>query len=174
MKKIVVITLILLLAGAFAASAASEEKFVLGVGTGLYYDAYLYSSNPVLGFFSFILNLRGEGYVNFTYKFADIIGVGAEAGIAYITDGGFVGLFDFPIRAIGTIDLKLITIQPFAGLFLTAWNVMGVPFGLNFEAGARVVLFGSFTGLYVEGSYVMGPTTFWRAGLGYQVKLFGF
>jgi hypothetical protein len=170
MRKAVAIALVLLVCGAFAASAAPQQKFIIGAGTGLYYD---YGAiNTGLGFIDFLLALRGEVYASFTYKFADIIGVGAELGVGYITDGESWGLFDIPLRAIGTIDLKLITLQPFVGLMLTAWS--GYPFAANFEAGGRVVLFGSFTGLYLEASYVMGPISFPRFGLGYQLKLIGF
>jgi hypothetical protein len=182
--------LILIAAVCLASSAFSQDQAVkaqkpilVTAGSGLYYDATPLPADALGMFFGFLFNLRGEAYGSLQFRLSDMLLVGAEAGLAVISVDFTVGgatssyvLFDIPVRAVATVDLTYITLQPYlGGLFLMskstpAGSASTFTFSPAFEAGARLIL-GKVSGLYAEAGYVLGATCFPRFGAGFQMAL---
>lgn len=164
--------------------AAKEEKpIVVTACSGLYYNATPLPSDALGMFFGFLFNLRGEANGGIHFRISDRYLVGLEAGFAAISvdftgsssESSFV-LFDIPVRIVGSVDLSVITLQPYLGgillMYVTTPADASSSFKCSpaFEAGVQILL-GRMSGLYLEAGHVLGSSIFPRFGLGFQVEL---
>lgn len=159
----------------------ADHTIVFSESNGLYLNAAPLPADVAEGFLTSFLNLRGAVYGGMHVKLSDLFRVGGEAGISALSisltangNSSTYTFLEFPVRAVGSIDLSYLTLQPYVGaLFLMSahqptGSECSYAFSPAFEAGARLLL-GRMSGLYVDGSFVVGSTSFPRFGAGYQI-----
>lgn len=173
-KSILAVALVLL---ALLPSIAEERPpLALDMGAGVYYDEIIRPTSDLGEGLSNILgNFRVDYYAAGAYRIIDILTVGAELGVGYMTvtdtAGDSVNFFDLPVNATLTLDLGGISARAFGGMFLYGCFGADNYFVTACDVGARFVL----GGLYAEYAYVMdldGGSFFQRYGIGYCVTLF--
>jgi hypothetical protein len=193
-KTMLVLLMVLLTATAFA-NEGNFDSFTLGGNAGVWYNAAELPSGAA-GFLAALFNIRAGVNGHFVFNINESVSVGPELGVMYMQGSYTIGndvtefiLFDLPVRLSGIISLGPIVINPYAGVLfqgalfntesttelLTSVEVgsrVGFAIETEVEGGGKPATGPSF--LFVEGSYVIGETSFPRFGAGLQIPVTSF
>lgn len=176
MKKLALVLILVLLAGAvFAESGQDVENFSLDLGPVLS-TGYPLGAGAVGGFFAILLYLRGGLYVDFMYNLNDTIHFGAETGLLTMSvemsdgSGGTSRTFvmDLPVRAFARFTFGSFFVQPQVGGYIPL-NYGGIFFDVGGKIG-----FGRRFKFFLEGSYLIGEGGYPRFGIGGLINIVNF
>ena len=170
MKKLALVLILVLLAGAaFAQSGQEVESFSLDLGPVL--SAGYPSGYGGLTFLAILATLRGGLYVDFMYNLNDKIHFGAETGLlAMSIESGGVRSFvmDLPVRAFARFTFGSFFVQPQVGGYIPL-NYGGIFFDVGGKIG-----FGRRFKFFLEGSYLIGEGGYPRFGIGGLINIVNF
>jgi len=175
MKRLFAIVLAIV-AIAVVPVAAEDSPFSITAGGGL-----TWSQRFDMGFIiaDVLLGLRGGIWGDAMFSLNDVVALGGELGMYYMSwegsDGGKVFLGDFPVQAKASFALGGLRLDALGGVLFTMDIGGRIVFGTNALAGARL----SLGSIYAEADYLyhLGAThesertAYPRFALGYSKRL---
>ena len=163
MKKLMILTMLLMLISGFAMA----DGLTVDISAGIYYNAYNLRDEDSFQFPGSFSYFRAGGLLGAGYRVNKFLSAGGELGFLYLTydyGDGETALIDLPMHVYADISLgKILAFRPYGGAVMLHSTAESAVYRINPELGARL----SLGGFYIDTAYVFAEESYTRYGIGF-------